>query len=289
MKIRKNILNRRSASQSAVYIVASILIGLLVLSYVASFFWGIMAACKTHKELLMEPFAWPKKWNFNNFILAFKSLKVYGVGLAGLIENSLILAFFGPFLAIGGSTILAYVVAKYNFVGKKLLLAVNVIVISLPLVGTQGSTYRVFSSLKMIDSPLLLLNFIGNFGSNFLYMLSCFKNISNTYMEAARIDGAGHYKIMFKVMIPLAIPLASALWIMSIISTWNDVNMALLYWPRRPTLATGIYLFREIASRTNQLNVYYAAVMLSSIPPLVLFSIFHKKILANVTFGGLKG
>lgn len=89
-----------------------------------------------------------------------------------MIGNTLTLVIGGPVLAIGGSSILAYVVAKYNFHGKNLLISINVIVISLPIIGGTAATYRLFSRLGMINSPLLLINYIGNFGGNFLYMLN---------------------------------------------------------------------------------------------------------------------
>ena len=279
----------KTRGEIIVYITASVLLGIVAATYIFAYAWGVMAGFKTHQDIILNPFSLPEKWNFINYIDAFVMLEVRGVNMLGMIGNTLTLVIGGPVLAIGGSSILAYVVAKYNFHGKNLLISINVIVISLPIIGGTAATYRLFSRLGMINSPLLLINYIGNFGGNFLYMLSCFKNTSNTYMEAARIDGAGHYSIMFKIMFPLAMPMMSALWILSLISVWNDVGTSLLFWSRRPTLATGIYLFSTEMVYRARMDILMAATILSSIPPLILFAFFHNKILSNVTFGGIKG
>lgn len=273
----------------ATFIVMSVVFGLITATYLFAYLWGVMAGFKTHTEVIMEPFSFPKTWQWQNYIDVFTMLEVYQTNMIGMIGNSLILALIGPILTIGGSGILAYAVSKYKFPGRNILLAINVVVITLPIIGTSAATYRLFYKLGMINSPLLLINHIGCFGANFLYMLSCFNGVSNTYMEAAQIDGAGHYTVMFKIMLPMAWGTMSALWILQLVGVWNDTQTALLYWPKKPTLATGIYLFNQDMAFKARMDILLAATILSSIPPLILFAFFHKTILANVTFGGIKG
>lgn len=281
--------SKKTTSEKIVHIIASILLGVIALTYVLSFLWAVMAGFNDHMGVTIRPFELPEIWHWENYIYVFTTLEVRGINMIGMIFNSLIYALIGPVLSIGGSGILAYIIAKYKFPGRNVLLTVNVVVMTLPLIGGTASTYRLFKMLGMIDSPTLLINSIGTFGANFLYMLSCFKGVSNTYREAAEIDGAGHYTIMFKVMFPMAMGTATALWILQFIAVWNDSGTALLYWPNMPTLATGIYLFNEIAVTRSQNHYLMAATVVSAIPPLLLFCFFHKKILTNVTFGGIKG
>lgn len=275
--------------KSPVFIVMSVIFTLIALTYVLAFLWGIMAGFKSHTEVIMEPFKLPTVWHWKNYIDVFTMLEIQKTNMLGMIGNSLLLALVGPILTLLGSSLLAYAVSKYKFPGRNVLLAINVVVITLPIIGSAASTYRVFSALGMINSPLLLINYIGCFGANFLYMLSCFNGVSNTYMEAASIDGAGHYTILFKIMLPMAWGTMSALWILQIVGVWNDTGTALLYWPKKPTLATGIYLFNQDMAYKARMDIMIAATVISAIPPLILFAFFHKKILANVTFGGIKG
>ena len=81
----------------------------------------------------------------------------------------------------------------------------------------------------------------------------------------------------------------AALWILALIGVWNDSGTALLFWPNMPTLATGIYLFNLEMIYRVRMDILMAATVISAIPPLIVFAIAHKKILANVTFGGIKG
>ena len=183
----------------------------------------------------------------------------------------------------------AYACSKYKFPTSTWPFAIIMVMMTLPIYGTTGAAYRMYSDLGFIDSPTLIITGIGNFGGNFLYFLSCFKGISNTYGEAARIDGAGHMKIMLKINFPMAAGTTSALWILALIARWNDSGTSLLYWPNMPTLATGIYLFNLEMMYRVRMDILMAATVISAIPPMIVFAIAHKKILSNVTFGGIKG
>lgn len=282
-------LRNKTVSEKIVYTIASVIIGLFALSYVLAFLWAIMAGTKTHDEVIMEPFAWPETWNWDHYIEVFSTLEVRGVNFFGMVGNSLIRVVFAPILGVGGSMLLAYAVAKYKFPGRNLLIVINTVVMTLPIIGTTASTYRLYSAFGFIDSPTLLLAGIGHFGSNFLFFLSAFKGVSNTYSEAARIDGAGHFRIMTRIVFPMIAGTTSALWILQVIAVWNDYGTALLFWPNMPTLATGIYLFNQEMVYRARMDILMAATVISAIPPLILFAIAHKKLLTNVTFGGIKG
>lgn len=285
----KNPYKGKTTSEIIVYTIASLIMGIFAFSYVLAFGWAVLAGANTHQGIVLHPFEWPEKWQWINYIDVMELLEVRGVNFFGMTVNTMILVIIMPVLGIAGTMVIAYVCAKYSFPGKGLLLAVNIIVMTLPIYGTTGATYRLYSDLGFIDSPTLVLAGIGSFGGNFLYFLSCFKGISNTYGEAARIDGAGHMKIMLKINFPMAAGTTSALWILALIARWNDSGTSLLFWPNMPTLATGIYLFNLEMMYRVRMDILMAATVISAIPPLIVFAIAHKKILSNVTFGGIKG
>ena len=242
MKI-KNPYKGKTKSEITVYTIASVIMGLFAFSYVLAFGWAVLAGANTHQGIVLKPFEWPEKWQWINYIDVMELLEVRGVDFWGMIVNTMILVIVMPVLGIAGTMVISYVCAKYTFPGKNFMLALNIVIMTLPIYGTTGATYRLYSDLGMIDSWTLVFAGIGNFGGNFLYFLSCFKGISNTYGEAARIDGAGHMKIMLKINFPMAAGTTSALWILALIARWNDSGTSLLFWPNMPTLATGIYLF----------------------------------------------
>ena len=285
----KNPYKGKTRGEIVVYTVASVIMGLFAFSYVLAFGWAVLAGANSHQGIVLKPFEWPEVWHWENYIDVMDLLEVRGVDFWGMIVNTMILVIVMPVLGIAGTMVIAYACGKYNFPGKNFLLAVNIVIMTLPIFGTTGATYRLYSDLGMIDSWTLVFAGIGNFGGNFLYFLSCFKGISNTYGEAARIDGAGHMKIMLKINFPMAAGTTSALWILALIARWNDSGTSLLFWPNMPTLATGIYLFNLEMVYRVRMDILMAATVISAIPPMIVFAIAHKKILSNVTFGGIKG
>ncbi|MBQ6922653.1 MAG: carbohydrate ABC transporter permease [Clostridia bacterium] len=283
------LIDKKSGSEIVAFIIVDIVIWTFVLSYVFSLLWGVVASMKTHNEIVLSPFSLPEKWHFKNFIDAFTLLEVKGTNMIGMIWNSLLLVIFGTFIAMAGNFLMAYALTKYDFMCKKLIIAVNLIVMTLPVIGNAGAAYRLYSVLGFIDSPTILFTFISGYGANVLLLQACLSGLPDEYMEAAAIDGAGNYRIMLQIMFPLASGTVAALSVRVAVAYWNNTNMALLYLPNKPTLATGIYLFQTEMIYRARMDILMAATILSAIPPIVLYIVANKTMLNNLTIGGLKG
>ena len=290
---KKDIANRKSKSEMVVHILASVILLTVGFSYLFALLWAVMAGTMSHEQLLMDPFKFPEELNLKNYIEAFNMLELetdYGpVNMIAMIGNSLWLVGGGTLLSVAASTMMAYAMTKYDFVGRKFLYGVQIFILTVPIIGSLGSQMRLYTFFGMIDSPTILWAYTGGFGAMNLYISACFRGISETYAEAARIDGAGHYTIMFQIMLPLAKGIIIAMAVMQAISIWNDSQTALLFLKNMPTLATGIYLFEARASQFAMYNIMIAAVVLSTLPPLVLYIFTHKTMLESVYVGGIKG
>ena len=292
MKFRtphRNRIKHRSGSEIVVFSVASVILFIFALTYILAFLWGFIAGFKTHDDITLYPFAFPETWHPENYFDVFSLLEVNGVKMFGMIFNSVWLVAGGATLTVFGATFMAYAVTKYDFIGKKLLIVVNIIIMTLPIIGALPSRYRLFSTFGFINSPTILLAYFGGFGAYNLYMCAFFRGVSPTYSEAARIDGANDFVILFKIMLPLAKGILTALLIMDAVVIWNDYNTALIYMPKLPTLATGIYLFNVTTTYLARKDILMAATIISAMPPLILYALGHKSILKNVSLGGIKG
>lgn len=288
-KAKKDFVSRRSMSETIVFIVAAVILWAFALSYVFAFIWGVLAGLKTHTELILSPFTLPKKWRFVNYIDAFELLEIKGVGMLGMIGNTLWLVAGGTIGNVMGAVLMAYAVTKYDFWGKKALITLNLLIMIIPIIGSLPSQYAIYNALGLYDSPWILWAYIGGFGAFNLYMSSFFRGVSWTYAEAAQMDGAGHYTILFKIMLPLSKGMITALIVMQAVSIWNDSMTALLFLPNYPTLATGIYLFNTEMTYRARMDILMASCMLSAIPPLIVYLFGYKTILDNVSLGGIKG
>ncbi|MCL2751265.1 MAG: ABC transporter permease subunit, partial [Firmicutes bacterium] len=111
----------------------------------------------------------------------------------------------------------------------------------------------------------------------------------SSYAEAVYVDGGGEYTVLFRIMLPVALPPMSALFIMACIGAWNDYMTVILYLPSYPTIASGLYEIQYLFERDARLPLYFAALIISIIPVLTLFALFSGKIMKNMTVGGLKG
>jgi N-acetylglucosamine transport system permease protein len=90
-------------------------------------------------------------------------------------------------------------------------------------------------------------------------------------------------------MIPMAKGPILAIGIMAVISGWNNYTTPILYLDKMPTLASGLYYFNQAIQYVDNKPAYFAGVIMSMIPALILFTIFSDKIMGNVVMGGLKG
>jgi len=158
------------------------------------------------------------------------------------------------------------------------------------LYGTQGAAYKLYKNLNLINSPWINIVSVTLYGAYFFYMYAFWKKVPHDYIEAARVDGANHYQIFFKVMLPQAFSSLFALYIMQFITAWNDYESTAAYMFKFPNLSYGTYVLSEQAAyNSTVISMYFAGVILGMLPVLIIFIVFQNSIMEKVHLGGLKG
>lgn len=232
--------------------------------------------------------AWPMY--FSNYIKAFKELTIENNSFFRMILNSLWYAFGNTFLSILSSTLVAYVVSKYNFKGRNFIYSLVLVVMMIPIYGAMPARYRLMSQLNWLNSPLYIISSANGFDFAFLVIYAFFKNVSWNYAEAAFIDGASHFQVFLKIMVPLVIPSVTAIFVTNFIGNWNAYDGPLLYLPKMPTLSAGLFAYNlKMQHGGGNVPVYFAGVTLSLIPIVTIFLAFQNTIMTKVYTGGLKG
>lgn len=290
VKSFKNTFMSKSVAKNILYILVFAFLLLVCASYVYILVWGFLAGLKDPVAAVKSPFAWSWDMHFENYINVFTMISQNSgnIGFAQMLFNSLFFSLLGPFISLTLTSMIAYVTCKFKFPGSNIFYPIVMITITLPLYGTGGSAYKLYYNLGFIDSYSYIITSTSGLGVNYLYFFAVFKGLSWSYAEAAYIDGANDYTVYFKVMFPLIFNLYGALFLLSWLSAWNDYSSVLIYLPKLPTLAGGIYLFSLTAVREAQMNLLYAAYILSAIPPIVLFGMFNKVMMSNISLGGIK-
>lgn len=266
------------------------------LSLIYPFVWAFINSFKTPAEYLKNSFSLPEVWRFSNWVTAFTALEVpltnpiETANMFDMIFNSIWwmagTVIFSNCVTIG----MAYALAKYKYKIGKFLYTMNLVIMTIPIVGAFPAQYSLYKSLGIMNTPFMLLTSLGCLGSaNLMLYYSYFKNISWTYAEAVFVDGGGHWTVFLRVMIPQAMPIISALVILACIASWNDYFTALVYLTDFPTLATGLYRMSVSSTLARNMPVYFAAVLWSVLPMIVLFAVFSDKIMTSVSIGGIKG
>lgn len=259
-------------------------------------FWAFYNSMKpTDEEFLTNMMAFPTSWKVENYLDAYNYItdKDSGVGFIAMFINSLWFAGGSAFLTTFMHAVTGYIFAKYTFPGQKVAFRIILISIAIPIVGSLPSLYKVIYALHIQESPLILLMYLSGFGSNFLIMYAFFRSVSRTYMEAAEIDGANRFQIFFKIMLPMASGPFLSLFLLTFIAQWNNYETPMLFLRTMPTLSSGLYNFSYNLqfdhSLLNGRPMFFAGILMASIPVIILVAVFGDKIMKNVNMGGIKG
>lgn len=252
------------------------------------FYWMLLTSLKSYSGYNSEyiPKFFINNPTLDNYIEAFTS-----VPLARYFLNTLIFTLLTTGLMLMITIFASYAFARLDFKGKKI-------------------TFTAFLSLMMIPNELVIItNFvtITNLGLRntfaglilpsvtsifYIYLLKeNFQQVPDSLYKAAKVDGTSDLKYLFKVLIPICKPTIVTIVILKVIECWNAY-----VWPRLITddemyylVSNGIQTIRESGFGRENIPAMMAAVVLISIPLIILFLIFHKKIMEGVQRGGIKG
>ena len=273
----------------AVKIIVFTIFVLYTLTLVLAMVWAILASLKGNLEYKQGGSIFPKEWLFSNYVDAFKQVSANGKNMFVMLWNSIWYSFGGAALGVITSTVTAYVVAKYKFPGRSLIYGIALVTMMIPIVGSFPSQYLVYSALRILDSPLLLITKAAGFGFNFVVLYAFFKTLSWTYAEAGFIDGASHMRVFLKIMLPQALPVMGSLFIVSVVQLWNNYMEPILFLQSFPTLSSGLYIFQLEMSRDFNYPLLFAGLIVSVIPVIIIFVCFQNTMMESMSVGGIKG
>ncbi len=281
---------KRSLSGKIVFAVVFIIFVLYAICLIFPFLFAINASLiKDGRTFMADMTAIAVNPFFINYKKAIVDLGVGNISFFMMFVNSLIFAGGSTFLGIMSSTFLAYAVSKYDFKLKKFLYALALFVMIIPIYGSLPAQYRFLKQINFVNSWAYLISTASGFNFNFLIIYAFFSGVSKEYMEAAFIDGAGHFRVLFKIMLPMALPSIMAIVITGFVGSWNDYLTPLLYLNKMYTLSSGLWMYEKRMQYIANQPVYFAGVVISLIPILVLFIVFQNTIMEKVHIGGLKG
>ena len=288
-------LARRSGGERVVFIVAFIILAVYSVSLLLPLLWMLMNSFKDGTEYVMDVVAattlrFPEAWKFSNYANIFAEITYNNVNFFGMLGDSIYFIVVGSGLELFFTTAVSYVISKYKFKGRNFIYSVAIFAMTMPIIGNMASGIKLRAAFGIYDN-LLAVFFTagaGAFGFNFLMLYAFFKSVPWSYAEAVFIDGGNHFTVFFRIMLPLAMPMVTTLFILSAIAGWNDYTTPMLYFPSFPNVAMGLYMVTKTLTR-GDMSTYYAALVITTVPVVALFAGFSDKIMKNYSIGGLKG
>ena len=285
----KNILEKRTAPERAIFTVVFVLFTMLAISIVYPFCWLFINSLKTDFAFRQNSFALPERIIFANYYNAM-AYSLNGHTIVNMFFNSLINLVGIVSLGLFFSCCTAYVLSKYNFRGREFLFNLALIIMIVPTIGSTAVVYKMWNVLHIYDTYFSVFFMASSgFGTGFLLLYATFKNVSWTYAEAAFIDGSSHFRVFFEIMLPQVMPTVISILIITSIGVWNDYYTPFMYLPTKPTIAVGLYEIQSNAVTKQEYTMFFALMLISVLPIAILFVIMQNTIMENVVSGGIKG
>lgn len=286
MKVRQKV-KRGKADLILMGVVFAIFV-LYAISLLFPFLWCIMNSFKEQFDFLTNVNGLPEVWTLANWKESFAVTVDNGIGIPMMYFNSVILTVGCTVLSLLSCSATAYVLSKYSFPGRRVLYTAAIVIMMIPAMGSMASMYKLYNNIGLINTYTgILITSLGGFGTGFLLLHGFYSNLSWGYAEAAQLDGAGPFRIYFRIMLPMAVPALTSVGILQGIGYWNDYFTIYMYAPEKATIAYGIQ--RIYAESGVNLPKVLASMMFSILPVLVVFACFQKLIMNNTSVGGLKG
>lgn len=289
-KKETNILTTHSGGDKILFGIVFVVFLIHSLTLIYPVIWMFLNSLKEQTEYWVSNSIYlPKKWLFSNYIRALSSLNDGTTNFVMMIVNSVWHVGMGTLAGILTPMACGYVLSRYKFRGSNLIYSVVIFSLTIPIIGSGASALRIYANLNLYDNPMRrIVDLFGGLGGSFLVFYGFFKSVSWSYAEAVEIDGGGPFTIFFRIMVPQAVPIILTYFITGAIANWNQYEGILLFYPSWPTLSAGLFKFRSNNARADY-PLYYAGLIISMIPSLILFILSSSKIMTSLSMGGLKG
>ena len=259
--------------------------------------WMLTAALKPDN---VPVFTFPTEWfpteyfNFGTFVDALtQPREPYG----RYALNSLLLASINIVGAVLSNSLIAYAFSRLNFRGKNVLFAAVLATMLLPAPVLLIPQFLLFFNIGWYGTvegfpagylPLTVPAFTGN--AFFIFLLRQYmRTIPKELDEAARMDGASHWTIYWRIVMPLSIPALVVVAVFTFLGVWNDFFGPLLYLDDPTWFTVPLALAREVTTVGTEWNIVMAATLVAMLPPLLIYGFAQNKLMGGIASVGIRG
>ncbi len=271
--------------RSSVFIYAATLL-FIGLSFFP-FIWVLLSSFKPPEQLFqINPPLWPQPFTWENYQAIFLERRFYLN-----IFNSLVVAGITTFIAVTLGSLAAYALARFRLKGKTLVLGFILVVSLFPPVSLVSPLFLLFAKVKLINTYAALIPAYLTFALPLTVWLltAFFRQIPFELEEAAKMDGAGPFRVFWHVTLPLAAPGIFTAAILTFIYCWNEFLFALAFTTNDASRTIPVAIVMFSGYHTVPWGQILAAVTVVTLPVALLVLALQRRIIAGLTAGAIKG
>ena len=266
---------------------------LTVVLAIVSIFWIaplallVITAVRPLSDFISNgPLSWPQEFTWTNFTEAWQ------IGnFSSSYRNSMILFLIKVPLGVLIAAMLAYALSKLKIRFARIIMFAVFLGLTIPIYITLVPNFITLRSLGLTDSLVGLAGPYLAFGLPFcvLVLQSFFRQVPDEIIEAAKIDGAGPWRIFFTIMLPLSTPALVTVAILDGVATWNELLMALIILNSENSKTVPVALLNFQGQFANNNTGLAAGILIAVVPILIAYILLQKWIVGGLTAGATKG
>ncbi len=262
-----------------------LLIGIAII-IILPIIWIILSSFQVGTTLYSSTFI-PEKLTYEHYISLFTKTD-YPLWY----KNTLKIAFFNMLIGVLVTTLTAYTFSRYRFKGRKNIMIGMLVLQMFPSFLSMTAIVVIITKLNLMDTDwgLILVYAAGQIPYNAWLIKGYFDGIPKSLDEAARIDGAGHLTIFWKVIMPLAKPILVLVALTNFTGPWFDFIFPKLVLRSKETKTLALGIFEWVQGRAdNNFTLFAAGSILIAVPIVILFGVLQKHIVSGLSSGATKG
>lgn len=275
---------RRAAAARGLIRVFLILVSVIMLY---PLIWNIYSSFKTNTEFLENAFALPSSLQWDNYLRALEKSNI-----AANFKNSIYVV--AVTLAVLALCVIpcTYCLARHTFIGRKLMKNTYMSMIFVPAACIMIPLFLQMNSLGMLNklTPLAVLYAVQQTPFSIFLLIGFMAGIPYDYEEAAMIDGCGYWRILLRIIVPMARPGIVTVMMLAAMNTWNEYAVALVMVtdPAKQTLPVGIANLYETQRYATDWGALFAALVMVLVPTAIVYIIGQRSLIEGVNVGGIK-
>ncbi|GAB3646385.1 carbohydrate ABC transporter permease [Glycomyces tarimensis] len=250
--------------------------------------WIVLTSFKTAREIATDPLGLPAAPQWENYLNAWTNGNI-----GGYFINTVGVMLFSVTGTMLLGAMAAYVIARYAFPGSRIVYFMFAGGMMFPVFLALFPLFKTLQNVGLLNTyPGLVLVYIAySLPFTVFFLTAFFRTLPTGVAEAAMIDGAGHYRLFFQVMLPMAKPGLIAITIFNIIGQWNQFLLPLVLLSRDPDDAVISQGLANLALRQGyegDPGALFAGTVMAMVPIFIAYVIFQRQIQAGLTAGAIK-